>query len=306
MLYDLSSITELLYFSWRVAVNSLYKFFPARAEFFDNLLIRASSKFSLNDPFEATPSSDFWADLCLKLNYDRFGKTKDEIVKFISSQKPDSPWAELGISLYRDNGIISLTETKDNLLMWSHYAQQHTGMVVEFDIKHDFFTSKFVNDNDPNIGKVNRVLYRKERLNKLGDSLMEPYFHKSDEWSYEKEHRLLLCIYSADVTLIPKSSKHKFISTGYVKEEGLSEFNEALYKVDKSLYASINEVPDCMSMYKVPHEAIKSITFGCKSTPEFIETVKSKLKSNNIINVDLFNASIDNLDYRLKFEVEEV
>jgi len=270
------------------------------------LLIRASSKFSLNDPFEATPSSEFWADLCLKLKYTRFGETSDEIIKYISLQKSNSPWAELGISFYRENGIVSLTETKDNLLMWSHYAEQHTGMVVEFDVTHEFFTSKFVNENNDKVGKIGRVLYRKERLNKLGDNLMEPYFHKSDEWAYEKEHRLLLCIYRADLLLIRKSCKEKFISDGYVKEDGLSDFSDALYKVDKPLYANINTDPDCMPMYKVPQEAIKSITFGCNSTPQFIETVKSKLKSNNMAHIDLFNSSIDKLDYRLNFEVEKI
>lgn len=30
-------------------------------------------------------------------------------------------------------GNLSLTEKPDNLLMWSHYAQQHMGFVIEFD-----------------------------------------------------------------------------------------------------------------------------------------------------------------------------
>ena len=236
------------------------------------------------------------------MKYDRFGKTKEEIIKYLSSQKEGSPWAELGTSFYKDKGIISLTETKDNLLMWSHYGDQHSGMVVEFDITHEFFTSKFSSSDDQFLGKIGKVLYRKERLNKLGDYLMEPYFHKSNEWAYEKEHRLLLSIYKADENWIPKNCKDKFISNGYLKNENLSVLNSSFYKVDKFECANIAEDPFYMPMYRLPSNAIKSVTFGCKSSPEFIAAVKSKLKSNNIENINLFTSSIDKLDYRLKFE----
>src|ERR1051325_9989452 len=36
-------------------------------------------------------------------------------------------------------GVLSLTEKADNLLMWAHYAQQHTGFVIEFDADNSFF-----------------------------------------------------------------------------------------------------------------------------------------------------------------------
>jgi hypothetical protein len=294
-------VSKALYFSGSFVINCLYKFFPARAEFFDNFLIRASSKFSLNDPFEATPSSNFWADLCIQLKYERFGKTREEIIQYLNSQEERSPWAELGISLYREKGIVSLTETKNNLLMWSHYAQNHTGMVVEFDTTHDFFTSKFSTENNDSVGKINRVLYRKERLDKLGEQLMEPYFHKSDEWSYEKEHRLLLCIYSADIYLLPKSFEAKFVNNNNVKKEKLSPFSDALYKVDKPIFSNIMQEPECMPMYRVPSEAIISVTFGCRSAFEFIDAVKFKLKENNMTNVKLFISTIDKADYRLRF-----
>ncbi len=190
--------------------------------------------------------------------------------------------------------------------MWSHYAQKHTGMVVEFDITHDFFTSTFVTKDNDSEGKINRVLYRKERLNKLGDHLMEPYFHKSDEWSYEKEHRLLLCLYKADVYLLPKSCEDKFIKDNNVKKEKLSVFNDALYEVDKPIFSNIMQESDCMPMYRIPSEAIKSVTFGCRATLEFIETVKSKLQKNDMTNIELFNSSVDKVDYRLKFAKEKI
>ncbi len=37
-------------------LNKMFKYTPLRLEFFDNLLIRASQKYALNDPFELRPS----------------------------------------------------------------------------------------------------------------------------------------------------------------------------------------------------------------------------------------------------------
>lgn len=39
-------------------------------------------------------------------------------------------------------GILSLTEKRDNLLMWAHYAQYHQGLVIEFDETHEYFNQE--------------------------------------------------------------------------------------------------------------------------------------------------------------------
>ena len=35
-------------------------------------------------------------------------------------------------SVMADTAVFCLSETHDNLLMWSHYAQNHTGAVIKF------------------------------------------------------------------------------------------------------------------------------------------------------------------------------
>ena len=39
-------------------------------------------------------------------------------------------------------GILCLSRVNDSLLMWSHYADQYAGAVVEFDGGHDFFRNQ--------------------------------------------------------------------------------------------------------------------------------------------------------------------
>ena len=39
-------------------------------------------------------------------------------------------------------GILCLSKSADSLLMWSHYAGQYAGAVVEFDAGHEFFAGQ--------------------------------------------------------------------------------------------------------------------------------------------------------------------
>ncbi|WP_305843054.1 DUF2971 domain-containing protein [Photobacterium leiognathi] len=103
---------------------------------------------------------------------------------------------ELDDFVFSKYGIISFTETKDNLLMWSHYGDNHKGFVVEFNYNHNYFRSMFNNSSNDIEGNIYRVLYRKERFHgkstEEDSAFLELFFHKSDEWEYEKEHRLLI------------------------------------------------------------------------------------------------------------------
>jgi hypothetical protein len=51
-------------------------------------------------------------------------------------------WEKVQQALGQSFGIFSLTEDPIHMLMWSHYASQHTGVVVEFDEKHPWFDQR--------------------------------------------------------------------------------------------------------------------------------------------------------------------
>jgi hypothetical protein len=64
-------------------------------------------------------------------------------------------------SLNKSFGILCLTETPDNILMWSHYSANHTGLVFEFDDSH-FFYGRRQSENELQ-GHVRKVRYSKDR-----------------------------------------------------------------------------------------------------------------------------------------------
>lgn len=95
--------------------------------------------------------------------------------------------------------ICSLSQRIDSLLMWGHYASCHTGFAMEYDFS-----------GTPNVhhiaGYLWPVLYEKKIydgshiLNSLSPNNPPPGFwlgmlsalHKSDEWQYEKEWRIII------------------------------------------------------------------------------------------------------------------
>jgi hypothetical protein len=285
--------------------HTLFKYMAPRHNFFQNYLLRASNKFCLNDPFEVCPSVKFFSNLIFNMKPKslRLGSSEEEIASNISKSDEWSTWSDGGFDDFRENGFISLSETNDNLLMWAHYAKDHTGCVVEFDVTNRFFNDTYTS-GDQLIGKINRVLYRKERLLKHESNILEAYFYKSDEWSYEKEHRLLIPLHKFDHILCDKSYGEKLTDGVYVADSDIQVFGDKLdglleIKKDYSNFYSCKEI---MYMFKVPPLSIRSITFGCRCDESFIAEVKKSIFTQGLSDIALFQAKKDNMDYRLRIE----
>ncbi|MGF1761865.1 DUF2971 domain-containing protein [Aliivibrio kagoshimensis] len=278
----------------------LYKYMPLRPDFFTNRWLRASTRTALNDPFEIIASDEYLIDMVMSLSIFKEkgrSKTRDEAIEFLGSSESEGA----DDVFFLNHGVISFTETRDNLLMWAHYAEQHQGMVIEFDSKHEFFSSKYVTKNNSHEGRLSRVLYRKERLASVNNYLMELYLHKSDEWAYEKEHRLILDLVTADKKLIHKN-----------KVDSFSVVLNMDFQAEKQRHSDLIAIPehqarshyllrhkDVLCMYEVPKEAIKSVTFGCNADESLINTARDYLSDYDI---QLQKARIDSVDYRLRFE----
>ena len=209
----------------------LYKYVSAeRINILQNRLIRFTQPKVLNDPFEGRPNfhatpqgfasvfadtirqkSRMWEDCRRKTQTDldrhTFADTVEEnpdyaaqLYRSLGSQRPlldlqeslyDLP--ERLYELYNRVGILSLSETPDNRLMWAHYAGNHTGFVLMLDGSHDFFNG---DDLSPKIAKgfakPERVEYRLERpRTSIEDPPREILLIKDSDWKYEKEWRYL-------------------------------------------------------------------------------------------------------------------
>lgn len=279
----------------------LYKYLNEdRISILEDGLVRFTQPQAFNDPFELKPQlsslasdsmiaeelneqfEDIIKNEYLKLpseikqniSYSKFLEysytKKDEVLNnIIAMSKKIMPMLnnEMHKTLENHIGIFSLTECDHNLLMWAHYANSHKGYVIEFDSEHDFFNQK-KSDNDVirSLEKVSYSNYR-PKLEMVSIENIDPFIVKSKEWKYEKEWRMLHSLKDSDV--------------------------------------KITEKPYDIHLFKVPFEAINSISIGARATDEIISLIKNKLFSNNSLkHVQLSRFQIHDSEFKLvKFDV---
>ena len=165
-----------------------YKYVSAeRIDILQNRLIRFTQPNALNDPFEARP---YFHTLGKK----ELARSFADMIRQAPIRDPFPNLRERFYQLHNTAGILSLSETPNNLLMWAHYAEGHTGFVLVLDGSHSFFKG---NDSLLGFAKPERVEYRLElpRL-AIEDTYKEAvtseiFFVKGLDWKYEKEWRYL-------------------------------------------------------------------------------------------------------------------
>ncbi|MEL1241091.1 DUF2971 domain-containing protein [Flavobacterium flavipallidum] len=171
-------------------------------------------------------------------------------------------------------GILSLTQTNDNITMWSHYAQNHEGFVIEFDSENEFFNKKR-NKND-SLGYLREVKYTVERPNMelisfqgsenefIEHIISNILYNKSQKWSSEQELRLIYNL---------KNSNKKLI----VNEQEIFLFN-------------------------FPTSAIKNIFIGVNATNILKNKLENIIKLKDYSHVKIKYGELDLKDYKLQFK----
>lgn len=97
-------------------------------------------------------------------------------------------------NIYRNIKISCFSETHNNILMWAHYAKNHTGFCIEYDITNLDFAD-FKNELYPLFYKNKPIITFKkaEDIRNLSFFLIS-MLTKFKHWNYEKEWRFIkLC-----------------------------------------------------------------------------------------------------------------
>lgn len=262
---------------------SLYKYVSKdRLSILENGLIRFTQPQAFNDPFEFKPhisaqlSNSFLKERVRNFNskedlqkqYEQLAskvkrKTSyDQFLKFMENEmvtglsimtKNVIPHFKKSIhnSFEKTIGILSLTESPKNLLMWAHYADSHQGFVIEFDSNHKFFDQrKSKKDDIRHIQKVEysieRPLINLEKIEKIEKiektACIKDLFIKSLDWKYENEWRIINSLSDADKVIKDKTNN--------------------------------------VYLFKIPFAAFKSILIGAKAEEKTVELIKTISNSN--------------------------
>jgi hypothetical protein len=162
----------------------------------------------------------------------------------------EGEWEKFRQSLGQALGILSLTEDPANVVMWSHYASQHFGIVVEFDEKHPWFDPRTIATDDlRHLVKVSYVQDPHPRTWKqvTGTDML---YTKTAQWDYENEWRLIRPL-----------------------KDG-------------------TEVSPGIFCFDVPAGAIRSIIFGCRTTPALEQKIRDFVAANPALSHIQFRRAI--------------
>lgn len=102
------------------------------------------------------------------------------------------PYAEVVIAATLRRFIFCLSRCNRNILMWSHYANSHTGFCVRYDLdvlteSLDLYHHQYTDYTTEMPDILSRMMNGGEE-NRSEDFL----YIKAPDWSYEREYRLLL------------------------------------------------------------------------------------------------------------------
>ncbi len=174
----------------------LFKYFnPERVDILKDLRIRFANPATFNDPFEAYPRFDLWAEEVansalrqLTALHPFFGISPSQSAKFVDDYKKQGLKERVKFhaqNFQKECGekfrMLCFSESVHSPLMWGHYCDCHAGFALQFDTNHPFFQ-----------GRLAKVHYNKERpkINDPFPGLSIP-LTKNEEWSYEKEWRIV-------------------------------------------------------------------------------------------------------------------
>lgn len=149
---------------------------------------------SFNDPFDCNLSevrSHRPKDIARFCWKPESGYTK-EVFKSLARDDPEFV-NELAIRaremIFGKQGILSLSKVYDDILMWSHYASDHTGIVIKLDLEKapEFFYKPIEVKYKKSYKPINTFI---DYENNPEDYIYKMYATKSKDWEYEKEVRI--------------------------------------------------------------------------------------------------------------------
>ncbi|MFM1707904.1 DUF2971 domain-containing protein [Aeromonas salmonicida] len=293
-------------------MNILYKYYSSNFNLFEHIKrpsIKLSHTKTFNDPFESSLSGELAENISIDfyknfIKEEYFKDIKDEVLekRILESKKHyvESP---------KSYGVVSLTETHRNILMWAHYASSHKGYCVGY--KSDFFISdqdeyhtdrlKDYIDLMPQRVKYDSKRFDSEKYtNDKGNKnipivrIIESMTIKSNEWIYEKEHRCILPFrYAETIKFITPPTKalqksiERHISKGLISKgrNGL-EFtvNKILrlgdyYRIDIFLERVIKN-QYAIALKTINNNKIDSIYFGCESNIDKQRSICNYIEKN--------------------------
>jgi hypothetical protein len=173
---------------------TLYKFKPINKYLIESLVNRSlyfAKPDTLNDPFDCRVNLK---DMLRRATLSSTGERKGFLTSFLDNPQFLENWKS-----YFDNiGVCAFSRTNADTLLWSHYAEQHRGVCLEYQFRSSsFLTPEF------GLTAAGKVNYDTDALSEwmknapmdqaiFIEGLVHEYLKtKHSAWEYEQEERII-------------------------------------------------------------------------------------------------------------------
>ncbi|WP_323901861.1 DUF2971 domain-containing protein [Aeromonas hydrophila] len=227
-----------------------YKYLPFGQDKLSlNVINEGTIKFTcpldFNDPFDCQPIAYIDKKVTkrdsFKLAESSFqhlspAKRYQERNKMYARLKNSVKSGRLYDSVLRSIGVLSLSRVCNDILMWSHYAENHKGFVVGFEHK-DFDKLNFEGESPCMLPQ--KVLYNSNRpifdFSKSSE-IINCLLVKSPQWEYEQEERAFTSIQGPGIHKYDRQKLlHCVIAGAKIEPVNLSLLKDAVKKASDEL-----------------------------------------------------------------------
>lgn len=272
--------------------------------YFKKPTIKISHATRLNDPFEKIIPEDLIG--CALNPFKALIQSRNKGAEIDGYDQYTETMNTAGIiNLIRRLGVVSLTETPRNLLMWSHYANNHTGLCIGYrsdfldehkSRKHALLPTEFtpikVNYDDSRYDEHTEALAHSDVVEIRKEILKRTLLKKSNDWIYEKEHRSIIPLeYNDQATCLNNRKSDEFIQK-YMYFKKIDNENFKPIHLVEHFASPIYDEKDLMFTININPSSIQYVYFGCES--------------DIYRNIDVFNliSSTDSLSHIKVFQME--
>lgn len=265
--------------------------------------IRFSNPKTFNDPYDSDMpivfenpqglTKEYFVNLCLELKKHHdivkfpIYFDLDEAIKVLSNSSKeinvDSNYF-IYHSLYKLKKymkILSLSKNNNNMLMWGHYAKNHTGMVIGFNTNCMFFRQATEMKYSKKIPKLKNIIVEDLLLQKYEtfEEFKKIFVTKSYDWKYEEEYR---CVFDVNRNL-------EFLSSIPNAEELYPNLFQELKNNDDFIHQPFSS------------ECLNSVYLGINSNPKYLHLIM-KIIQNKYPHAKLYTAFLSDNNFNVNFE----
>ena len=181
-----------------IKTSKCYKYRPINKYLLDSLVnseLYFGSRTQLNDPFDCNIDISLILANLIKANDNEYTNL---FRSFLDNRKIITNFQKH----INDFGIASFSYKQDETLMWSHYADDHKGVCIQYDISTDFQDNLTLGTAEV-LYEPNRVSdwlsthikhFKDNQKNFIQNLLLTVLNAKAPQWNYESEVRVIRTI----------------------------------------------------------------------------------------------------------------